>query len=1118
MNADALLADLEPLTHNARVRRMIDIGRAAARGDQEPRALLAELKASPDAYARLLALHAANGARDGAAIVDAVTDTSRVVRRTAARLVAIVCTDAQVAEALSRIIERRTARRLIGTLARRKRVAPIDAFLAQSLAKGRDPHIVDLLPMGSADLVNAHINALEEAGSPQAWARLAVRHPALAASLITERINASKSLDARQRYRYVPLLEELAKGAPDLVLKLVQVLFDRGEEPYGLAGPIRELLRRRPAQTFDLLRARHENARPVHPPGAFGIVRFNKVAHRLGPDRLAYIVVHANATLADGKKARSWFLRLTKEDRDAVIRAFLKNGRGSFGAFLFRHIPPDGPDARAREAAFERWSRAAQNSEGTIPPETLDWLPRDLREREAKRHLFECPSLTSKPDRRMAYARLLPFAEAKTALAPWLGHPEGEERAKAQRILIASVLHDPASMSQALDSVRARKFEQDPVRFAMIDALAALPIRHYEQANLDAVGLVIQDALDAADLSGATASAVERLVVRLFRKDGAWGAGWLKKLLETRGSVSTYGLGDGLTEPEVRALAPAITELAHDWTTRERASALINLAQSLNIRLRAVPAIVTALERLARELPFAGVATLSLALLKQHVRPRFVELVPSLIAEDKSFVLLPVVASFVSLKRQDLLAPLLESTPMTGRFATGRSHWVVDFGAGYGRWTSRQQRAYAEGLLSLLRDEKRDVPTLSFALSTLVRLAFVDASAVIQFASDRRPPLREIAVRALPWIDGGQGIPVLIECLGDDRARYAIYALRKAFAEMPKSRVLAELRAVPTNKVTVAKEVVRLLGEMGGSEAYHDLLALDRPGVHRDVRIALLRALWDHLDRPETWAIFEKAAADPDWVLASKLADIPLGRLSNEAESRVVELLAKILARSEPEARLDLLKRAAYLPLRDERRSLFKNLLAHVGAKATEEAQAALAAVLQRMTSREVSAVVDRLSELLPRRQLLVVLVPAIAARTGPYASGHHVRVAEGLLAALKKDPLAVSYYLDLGSRLLGWRDLADALLDLSSRDLLHYDAMTSAISAVRACVHPEPLEEKLAQGRDPRLRRLALAALEKAASPNNGWTKERRARLERYRSDPSPAVSGPASFVFPPE
>ena len=127
-------------------------------------------------------------------------------------------------------------------------------------------------------------------------------------------------------------------------------------------------------------------------------------------------------------------------------------------------------------------------------------LPRDLREREARRHLSSCPSLVAKPDRRMSYARLLSFAEAREVLAPLLGHPEGDERAKAQALLIASVLHDRGALADALANVRARKFEQDPVRRAMIGALAALPLGRFAQEHLEAVGAVAQDALDGPAL------------------------------------------------------------------------------------------------------------------------------------------------------------------------------------------------------------------------------------------------------------------------------------------------------------------------------------------------------------------------------------------------------------------------------------------------------------------------------------------------------------------------------------------------------------------------------------------------------------------------------------------
>jgi len=328
---------------------------------------------------------------------------------------------------------------------------------------------------------------------------------------------------------------------------------------------------------------------------------------------------------------------------------------------------------------------------------------------------------------------------------------------------------------------------------------------------------------------------------------------------------------------------------------------------------------------------------------------------------------------------------------------------------------------------------------------------------------------------------------------------------------------IADLRAVPMKKVTVAKEVVRLLGEIGGGDAYQELLRLNAPGAHRDVRIAVLRALWDHLDKPQTWEIFEKAVRDPDWVVASKLADIPLGRLSTETEERVVVLLSTILGRSEPEARIDLLKRMATIPLSDSRRSLMQRLLVHMGTDAPEEAALALGAALQRMHSGEVDAVVRRLSELIPRGRHFLAFLPHIQARLGPYSSEMHRKVGKGFLTALQSNPVMVPHYLNLGSRFWEYQELSKQLLELAKKDWLYHEAMDAALSAVRSCVHPEQLEDRLADHRDWRIRRLALAALLQAAAPENGWTRERRNRLVTYQKDKAPGVAGPAQFVFPP-
>lgn len=1111
------LDDVAKLHHRDRTRRAVELGRAAHDGDLSAQATIADLVASPSPYERLLGLHTAFATRDGAVVVGALSDPSRTVRRKAAKMLALT-RDPDVARGLGAIVGTRALRRTIAHLVRKGRLGPVDTFLHDATQAGAEPALVDLVPFASAELVAKRLPLLDQRGGDTAWTRLAARHSALVAAWFDDALRGKEAVDPRLRYRMASRLERLARLSPDAAIPLVSRLFALGEEPSVVAGSLRELVRYRPREAFDLLRARHESARPMHPPGAFGVVSFGKVARRLGAERLAYLVKHAPSTLPDQKRGPRWFLKLDDDDRKAVLGAFLTGGRGGWGGFLFRYVATTSPEESAvRERAFERFRVAAQASDGTIGLPVLAALPRDLREREARRHLTEVKVLASDPQRRLPYAGLLTFAEASTVLAPFLGHPEGEERARALGILLATLDHDTTAMPAALAALKARKFEQDPVRRAAFEALGRVALGRFSAEHLPDLGVAIGDALDAADLSAQTAAAIERLVVRLFRLDGDFGARTLARLFAVRGAVSTWGLGATLTEPEAAALSPAIEKLVSAWSTKERAYALVSLAVSLEGRLVAVPPLLVALERLARDLPFVGVAASALDLLERRDRPRFRALATELVTTDRSFLLLPSVARHIATHRQDLLDLALADAPTEGRFATGRTHLVVDLERGASTWTEAQNARYAEALTRLLDDPERDVPTLRFALDRLVVLPFASADAAIRFASDPRPPVREMAIRGLPWLDGREAVSALVEALGDDRARWAIYALRKAFSEMGRSDMLATLRATPTKKVTVAKEVVRLLGELGGHDALEALVALDRPDTHRDVRIALLRALWDHLEEGPVWAIFERAAADPDWVVAGKLADVPLGRLSDMAEVKVTRLLASVLARPEPEARLELLRRAAGLPLRDGDRALFGRLLAHLGTKDEVEATFALNAVIARMSPQEIDAVVSAIAALLPRRRRLQTLANALAQRLGPYTSSTIRAVAGGVLEHLRGDAHALPLYVMLGARLWDWDDLAKAIVDLAARDLLYFEVMEALLAAVRGSVHASLLDDRLGKHADPRVRRLGLAALVAASLPKDGWSASRRARLEVYRADPSPMVAGPAHFVIPP-
>ncbi|MCK6505722.1 hypothetical protein L6R53_20405 [Myxococcota bacterium] len=1095
----------DALSHPLRISAMHDAGRRAAAGDAQAEALLATLHGSAEPWDRALGLVGQAGAGRHEALRAATFDPSRQVRLRAWSLLLRVGAPEVVAAALREHADERQSPRRAGELLARRPHPAVEALVVE-LATPERPAWLDRLPLCGAEVVRPRLALLREHGGPQAWARLVSRHPRLAVQALAP----EGALDMRQQWRIRAHLPGLVRVDPDAALDLVELLFRHEGQAQEIRAALVRLAVLRPAHTFDLVRARQERGLPGPLSGLFSLVRFPR-AERLGLDRLRWALSHAPACLPDGSAGRDWLRRLSPSDQEALVAHWVAHGVGSFGAFLFAHVP-EGP---ARDRAFARWRRAAEDSHGVIAAGRLHDLPRALREAEARRHLHEVAWLQSRPEERRAYAALLPWGEAEEVLLAWLRHPEAEHRAAALGLLLSTVRHDRAAVADALAAARRRKNEQDPVRLAMLTALADLPPGRSAAPQVPELVGVVGEALDAADLSGGTARAAQLLAARVLALDPEAGMALLARVLQVRGGVDGHAIGGRLDLPAARRLDPVLAGLVEAWVRRERAHAVLGLALGLGDRLRHMPQTLAAFDGLCA-LPSLPVLAQVLELLARFHRPAFQARALALFAQDPSVACLPRVARLLALRHTELLDPLLEGRPMTGRFATGRTHWVLDFGLRLGGWTPAQQRAYAARLVELLDDPERDVPTARWAVERLAALPCAPAELLPRFAADPRPPVRELALRALPSADGPEGLSTLLDCMADDRARIAIYALRRCLQELPRDEAVARLSTVPMDRVTVAKEVLRLLGELGGPGVRDHLVRLGSPPgpggkpLHRDVRIALLRALWDHIEHPPAWALLEAAARDPDPILASRLLSIPMGRLSSEADARLAALFAEVLQRKEPEARLSFLAAIPRAPLRDAARVLWGALLRHLDHPDPAEAVATLDALLVRMVDAEVPRLTARLAGLLPRRQVIQALLAHLAAVLHPWAPDHHRQVARALLPALVADRLAASLAVPLLARAWDDQGYALGLESLSARDHLHHDAVALAVQHAGGFAAQDRLAQRLSTHADPRLRRVALAALVAAARPENGWSPARRALLATLQSDPSLAACSP--------
>jgi len=525
-----------------------------------------------------------------------------------------------------------------------------------------------------------------------------------------------------------------------------------------------------------------------------------------------------------------------------------------------------------------------------------------------------------------------------------------------------------------------------------------------------------------------------------------------------------------------------------------------------------------AVERVARGNWLVGHIHHALIALRARDVQRFDRVVEAMVKTDESLVCLPEVQRHLHARRQDLLDPFLGHRVITGRFATGKTRWILPFDRGFHRWNPAQSARFHETLSGLVADQDRDTPTVFRALVILPRLEYAPADALCALADDPRPAVREKALRVMARCDAGQGVATLLQCLDDARARIAIYGLRRALKDIPPARVVALLSAVPLRKVTVAKEVLRILGELRHDAAYALLLEVDGRTIHRDVRIALLRALWDHLEREPTWAVFARAVAADDWVMASRLGDIPADRLTASSDRRLSALLAKVLDRPEPEARIDLLQRASVLAVRDPDRLFLRACGERLGSPYDDEVRAAMRALTSRADEGDMAALGPMVAAV--REDVRALTVGLDALLSLPLRT-RAVWTQAGAAAerALEGDRRLTALRVRCAS---AWRTPADwgewvlSLVEEGATD-------TDTLRAIEAGVAALPvtalrgLVERWSGSRAPALRRAAVWALERDAGPKRGWTPERLAALKALQADGTAEVAGAARAVFPP-
>lgn len=1063
----ALPAEFESLPHSARVRRAVELGRQA-RTDSETSRLLREWRTGGFTQ-RLLAAFACHGSRDSAALAELAADPSRTVARVALSVLCDVGDDDTLLAVLRTLPSRRAAKVLFWL--RRARSKVTDRFVTERADEG-DMTAWPLVPLGSAAVLDRYFALAAECGGSIFWRRLAVLHPARAVTEIVARLAAATNPDGLLFANARTVIAILSERAPESALAVVVAL--RQHQPLA-AIPLQALAVQRPAAVADLVLGSNEPA----------AVRFERVAQRLDVTRIVALYRRGSYYLGNPDW---WLARLPAADRVAI----------------YRELAP-------------AWTAA----DGVVPVHILRRLPASTRPDEARR-LIALPALATRPLQRLPYAGLLPWDEAREQVKLWLGHPEAENRSAALAALCEATRFDRARLSDLLELLTARKHEQDPVRQVFLSALALLPPGRWRADHLPGLAQIVRDSLDAADLSSGSVSALGRLVFSLLPFHPEWTVEQLAELTRERGFPGW--MGRLLTPEEVRRIAPPLAPIIQTWLNREHENRLIALASTVGRRLPHWPELVEVLERLIKSAASPYTSASAMALIVQHLRAERERVILAALERDESWVLQPPVMNYLHARRQDLLTPFLGQRSYAGRFSTGKVRHVLPLATDFYRWTDSQQEIFATSLAELAKPGRKKDEQMTWDVLSAVRrlpaLPAVDPERLVALASDKRAAVKEAAVRALGRLDARQGIPELLEALDDARARWAVYALRQALCDLPPARVLEVMRGVRLGKVTVAKEAVRLAGEFGGSAALDWFTQLDRQDLHRDVRGALLRALWDHLERPEAWAILDSSAESPDTGVVIGLARIQVDRSSAAARKRVANLLLRLLDHPEPTVRLAVLNRLTAQSVPDPQRILLTAVLGKLASAIPDEQSAGLRAALAAAADADAPVFASTFTRLLPKRRELAAAVGEFAGLTVRFGT-RLVELRTAVLSALEADETAVSLQIRLAAARLAAEPFAQWVLKLVNTPRWHAGTQTAVLEAVAESAQPaqdlEQAEAVWALSPDPAARWLALRVLVRVAS-EQGWSEDRRARLRRYREDPSPFVADEAALTFPPE
>ncbi|GGO64328.1 hypothetical protein [Nonomuraea cavernae] len=891
-SAGELLDEMESLPFQERRHRLHHHGRRLA-GRPELRGMLDEL-AERGPYERHTALTLAAAAGETAHVVRATRDPDPDVAGYAITLTVRLGLPAEVIERIVREGSTQARSTAYRAIRRHGRSDLAERLLGQVRERWGEREAARLLVACRPEVVAAELDGLAHA--VRNWASLGRRHP-LAVLAHAENVLPELPHHLRNDWwrGHAAGVEAAAPAAPERVIALLEPYWT----PVLSARCVARLLEADPGRTLALFLVS----------GRAGwlrsLLRSRAVRDRLGALADAELGEMGRVVREDDQGSADDLLSALSDAGVGLVAAVA--GEGDEGlADLLRALPPS-----RREAVFDAATAGTDLGRAELSGPLLEVLPLDRRSAEARR-MARLRPVAQSPSRLLETTGFLPYGEAEPALRAATRRSNGSDRALGYRHLIACAgrSRDPEVITALLESLGRLRNEQDPVRLAAVEALAAIPAGLFVPAHLPALEQVVDGALAARDRSGGTDYALTGLAGQVLRSGAAqdeadlleFALRTLARLTRHTGRIHLSRLSGVLSPGQAAALVDRVAPFLAAEAGHDRHELTFLLAGALGRRGHAIPELRRAL---ARALTSASEGSVRTAVAHWLAPPRTRgERVPGLLAMDPSMVTLREVFQAIAWHRTDLLDAALGEQPPRGRFTqTGlRRVWYVSRAAAR-RWTARQREACLRLLHRIADDAELPGHERAMAIEIIGRIPAVPSGELDRYLNSPDDLTRRAALTALPWTGHPRdALTLLLDRAYGDDAHVAVSAAAGAARSVPPGELTTALTPIlAAGKVTARKEAVRLLA---GHRAPDTASLLRRlwDGAGPDVRTAIASACRELLDDPAAWSLLADVVAGGGDPAAPVLGAHPLD-LPGRFRGRYAELVVAAAESDDPVTR-----------------------------------------------------------------------------------------------------------------------------------------------------------------------------------------------------------------------